>query len=86
MSDPVDSLVMDLLDWIGNEPRPYAEVMEAWRTSCPRLPVWEEANRRGLLRQFHEPGGSSMVALSESGRTLLAERRRSPVQPSPAST
>jgi D-3-phosphoglycerate dehydrogenase len=52
MSDPVDSLVMDLLDWIGNEPRPYAEVMEAAKTSCPRLPVWEQANRRGLLRQF----------------------------------
>ena len=86
MSDPVDSLVMDLIDWLGNEPRPYVEVMEAWRTSCPKLPIWEEANRRGLLRQFHEPDGPSLVALSENGRTLLAERRRSPVQPSPAPT
>lgn len=75
MSDPVDSLVLDLLDWIGNEPRPYAEVMEAWRTSCPKLPVWEEANRRGLLRQFHEPDGPPMVALSKGGSALLAEHR-----------
>jgi hypothetical protein len=35
MSDPVDSLVMDLLDWIGKEARPYAEVMEAWRGEHP---------------------------------------------------
>jgi len=85
MSDTVDSLVMDLLDWIGNEPRPYAEVMEAWRTSCPKLPIWEEANRRGLLRQFHEPGSPALVGLSESGRALLAARR-SNIQAEPSST
>ena len=85
MSDPVESLVMDLVDWIGNEPRPYAEVMEAWRTSCPGLPVWEEANRRGFLRQFHKPDSPSMVELSESGKTLLAERR-SQVQSDPTPT
>jgi hypothetical protein len=39
MSETVDALILDLLAWIGAEPRPYAEVMEAWRTSCPRLPV-----------------------------------------------
>lgn len=44
--DPVDALVLDLLAWIGADGRPYAEAMEAWRTSCPRLPVWEEANLR----------------------------------------
>jgi hypothetical protein len=50
MSDAVDPLVLDLLEWIGREPRPYVEVIDAWRTSCPRLPVWEEANARGFLR------------------------------------
>lgn len=47
--DPVDALVDDLLEWLGAEGRPYAEVMDAWRTSCPRLPVWEEANLRGWV-------------------------------------
>jgi hypothetical protein len=42
--DTVDSLILDLLAWMGPDPRPYAEVLEAWRTSCPLLPVWEEAN------------------------------------------
>ena len=84
MSDSVDSLVLDLLDWIGNEPRPYAEVMEAWRTSCPKLPVWEEANRRGLLRQFHRADRPPMVELSDGGRALLAERRSDmPPRPGP---
>jgi len=32
-SERVDSLVLDLLEWIGAEPRPYGEVLEAWRTS-----------------------------------------------------
>ncbi len=38
MSDTVDALVLDLLKWIGPRPRSYAEVLEAWRTSCPRCP------------------------------------------------
>ena len=75
MCDPIESLVMDLLDWIRNKPRPYAEVMEAWKTSCPKLPVWEEANQRGLIRQFHQPDSPPFVELSESGRALLAGRR-----------
>jgi D-3-phosphoglycerate dehydrogenase len=70
MSDPVDSLVKDLVNWIGDKPRPYADLMEAWKTSCPKLPVWEEANRRGLLRQFHYPHSPAMVELSEAGRAL----------------
>ncbi len=49
MSDTVDALILDLLEWVGPEPRPYAEVLEAWRTSCPRLPVWEDANDRGFV-------------------------------------
>ncbi len=42
MFDPVDALILDLLEWIGPGSRPYSEVIEAWRTSCPRLPVWKK--------------------------------------------
>ncbi len=48
-TETVDALVLDLLEWIGSTPRPYGEVLDAWRTSCPRLPVWEEANERGFV-------------------------------------
>ena len=51
MHDNVDSLILDLLEWIGPDPRPYGETVEAWRTSCPRLPVWEQANELGLVRR-----------------------------------
>jgi len=74
MSDPVEPLILDLLEWIGSKPRPYAEVMEAWRTSCPRLPVWEEANARGYLEQRHPAGSAAVVVVTEAGRRRLEER------------
>jgi len=82
MSDAVDTLVLDLLEWIGREPRPYAEVIEAWRTSCPRLPVWEEANARGFVERRHEPGRAALVAVSERGRAHLAAHRAAVRNPS----
>ncbi|MEP7060916.1 MAG: 3-phosphoglycerate dehydrogenase [Betaproteobacteria bacterium] len=77
MSDPVDSLVVDLVEWIGPEGRPYAEVIDAWRTSCPRLPVWEEANARGYLARTHHDGAGARVSVTPSGRDLIAARRKS---------
>src|SRR3546814_10763424 len=50
MSAAHEPLILDLVEWVAAGPRPYAEVMEAWRTSCPRLPVWEDAVERGLIR------------------------------------
>jgi D-3-phosphoglycerate dehydrogenase len=45
----VDSLILDLLEWVSRRERTYEEVMDAWRTSCPKLPVWEQANERGFV-------------------------------------
>ena len=78
MSEPVEALVLDLLEWIGPRPRLYAEVIEAWRTSCPRLPVWEEATERGLIERLHHPGEGAFVAVTPLGVALLREQRRSP--------
>ncbi len=74
-SEAVESLVLDLLEWVGPGPRPYAEVMEAWRTSCPRLAVWEEADRRGFVTRHHDPGAGAMVSVSQDGRDHLARHR-----------
>lgn len=71
----VDALILDLLEWIGPEARPYPEVIEAWRTSCPRLPVWEEANERGLLEHHREPGSGTYVSVSALGREHLRTAR-----------
>jgi len=75
MSSTVDALILDLLEWIGRKPRAYSEVMEAWRTSCPRLPVWEEANQRGFVERLHEEGIGAMVSVTALGVKFLTEHR-----------
>jgi hypothetical protein len=72
----VDTLIVDLLDWIGPNPRPYLEVIEAWRTSCPRLPVWEEANERGFVERRHSRGRGAVVCVSPLGVEFLCAHRR----------
>ena len=75
MSDPVEPLVLDLLEWIGREPRPYSEVIEVWRTSCPKLPVWEEANARGFIERVHIVGTEACVQVSAAGQAFLQAHR-----------
>jgi hypothetical protein len=75
MSNSVEALIVDLLDWIGTTQRPYSEVMDAWKTSCPRLPVWEEANAQGLIAYIHTRGTERMIGLSESGLARLRAHR-----------
>ena len=75
MSETLEPLILDLLEWIGPHGRPYAEVIEAWRTSCPRLPVWEEANDRGFIERGHD--GDGRIAVSALGMEHLGRNRRS---------
>ena len=79
MSDNVDQLILDLLQWLGSEPRPYTEVLDAWRTSCPRLPVWEEANERGFIVRQSLPGQGAFILVSAAGADYLS-RNRYPVR------
>ena len=73
MSETVDALLCDMLAWLAREARSYDEVMEAWRTSCPRLPVWEDANDRGFVEQTRRDG-AAMVRITPEGRAFLAQR------------
>src|SRR5205085_412438 len=74
MSDTVDALIIDLLEFVAAEQRAYLDVMDAWRTSCPRLPVWEEANDRGLVTRAREEG-LAIVRITAAGEALLASAR-----------
>ena len=69
----VEALILDLLEWVTRRDRTYEEVMEAWRTSCPRLTVWEEANDRGLVVR-ENVNGRCVVRITLSGRDLLVQR------------
>ncbi|HZQ14470.1 MAG TPA: hypothetical protein VFB31_16835 [Pseudolabrys sp.] len=72
----LDSLVLDLLEWIAKEPRTYRQTMDAWRTSCPRLAVWEEAVDRGLVARGVDRDGRVNVKVTASGMRFLRTARR----------
>ena len=68
-SETLRPLICDLLEWLAREPRTNAEVMDGWRTSCPRLPVWEEATDNGLVARR-----GAFVDVTERDRAFLARR------------
>ena len=66
-------LTQQLLAWIEHQPRTYAETMEAWRSSCPRLTIWEDALADGLVEVCPASGGkgSPSVIITARGVGLL---------------
>lgn len=70
-ADIMTPLILDFLAWLDGAPRTYAEVMESWRTSCPRLTVWEDAVDQGLVARRPAPGGA-LVEVTPEGRRRLA--------------
>jgi len=74
MADTVETLILDLLDWLMIRDRTYEEAIDAWRTSCPRLPVWEEANDRGLVTR-EQVNGNYVVRVTTSGLSLLSQSK-----------
>jgi len=74
MTNTVENLILDLVEWVGRKERSYQETMEAWRTSCPRLPVWEDATDRGLVESAFE-NGRLLVRVTQAGFEFLKEKR-----------
>lgn len=72
----LDSLVLDLVEWVAREPRSYAQTMDAWRTSCPRLQVWEDAVDRGFVVREATGGGATLVKVTAAGAGFLRTMRR----------
>ncbi len=68
----MDALTLQLLTWISDRPRSYGETMDAWHTTCPRMPVWEDAVSAGLICMA---GAGTMrersVSLTKRGLALL---------------
>jgi hypothetical protein len=73
-NDTVENLILDLMEWVGRKDRTYRETIDAWRTSCPRLPVWEDATDRGLVETVYANGRSG-VRVTAAGFALLKEKR-----------
>jgi hypothetical protein len=72
MSEATDALMRQMLDWIGPRPRDYAEVIDAWRTSCPRLTIWEDACTAGFV--VRDPA-TRKVSVTAKGTAFLSPQQ-----------
>src|SRR5437762_13963460 len=71
MADTADPLVLAFVEWISREPRLYSEVIATWRTSCPRLPIWEDAFDCGYVACDTVAAVGWMVAITDCCETFL---------------
>ncbi len=72
MSSPViEALMREMVAWLAQAPRPYEEAIEAWRTSCPRLTVWEDAREAGLIESRRDAAGALLVVPTAKGLAWL---------------
>ncbi len=67
MTAQVSLIMVQFLEWVADRPRTRSDVMEAWRSSCPRFPVWEDALADGLIRQCGGETGERRVELTQRG-------------------
>jgi hypothetical protein len=65
-TEQTDAPTLELLTWLAGRPRSYGETIEAWRSNCPRLAVWDDALSAGLVRV-----AGKRVLLTEQGRSAL---------------
>ncbi|MGY9057228.1 MAG: hypothetical protein ACKVGZ_16800 [Alphaproteobacteria bacterium] len=75
MSPETEALVIDLVEWVAKQPRDYTDVMDAWRTSCPRLPVWEESCDRRYVERVR-----GQVRATDDGLAMLKVHGRIPAR------
>lgn len=78
MAEEMRALVLDLVEWVAAQPRTYADVMDAWRTSCPRLTIWEDAVDRGLVGCQRRDGIGTIVIVTPLGLAVLSSAGRLP--------
>lgn len=71
------ALILDLLEWVAESPRTYQEVMEAWRTSCPRLTIWEDTVDAGFVRIKSGGESTRFVCVTPLGLAFLHANGRS---------
>ena len=76
MSEAADPLVLDFVEWIAREPRVYSEVIATWKTSCPRLTIWEDAADLGLVARETVAGTGLVVRVTAEGMKVLRANGR----------
>ena len=75
MTEPADlsALTLQLLGWVASQPRSYSEAMEAWRSTCPRMTIWEDAVSEGFIALAGRAAmRDRIVVLTTRGRAALS--------------
>ena len=75
-ADWLDPLVLDFVEWVAGEKRAYADVLDVWKTHCPRLTVWEDASDRGFVMRVNVPGHGVFIGVTPAGRAFLRQHGR----------
>lgn len=70
------SLLLDLVEWVARQPRSRDELIEAWGTSCPRFPVWEDAVAHRFVARVYDPGSGETIEVTPAGRDFLRAHGR----------
>ena len=78
MAGAIEPLILDFLEWLAAEPRSYRDALDAWRTSCPRLTVWEDVIEAGYVVRAQDSGHGEMVRVTASGQAYLEASGRMP--------
>ena len=78
MTEATEALTEQFLSWLSDRPRTYRDVMDAWRTSCPRLPIWEDAVDAGLVEvKSGKTRDETRVVVTDRGIAVLNQHRAS---------
>lgn len=72
MTGAHETLTLQLLEWVAEAPRSRTELLEAWKSTCPRLSIWEDACADGLLGCG--VGRDDRVRLTDEGLRRLRAR------------
>lgn len=75
-AENLEPLIRDLLQWVAREPRDYKDVMEAWKSHCPRLMIWEDAVDRGLVQRNYDKNNRCTVQITKAGENFLVNQNQ----------
>jgi len=76
MTQAADPLVLDFIEWVAREPRSHAEVVATWKTSCPRLTIWEDAAELGYVTRAMIADVGAAIVVTPAGTQLLRDNGR----------
>src|SRR5258708_2126126 len=68
MASEAKLLIVQFLEWLGARPRRYAEVRDAWASTCPLNCAFEDA----IADELVEHTADGHIVLTARGRSLLS--------------